>query len=102
MRQLRRLAGLAFALALLAAPAAAHRVFFVDPNVAQSGSGFDWSTAFKTIQEAIDASDGDDMVIIAPGVYQGPISVRTRRAALRQDCGADNTTCSGASRCSTG
>lgn len=66
----------AAALVLLAAPAAAHRVFFVDPTVAQSGNGMDWSTAFKTIQEGIDASDGDDTVIIAPGVYAGPITVR--------------------------
>lgn len=33
------------------------RVYFVDGSVASSGDGLSWATAFKTIQEGIDAAD---------------------------------------------
>lgn len=63
---------IAFALLLgvFAADARAHRIFFVDPGVAQSGDGTTWRTAFKTLNEGILASDGDDQLFLAPGVYQ--------------------------------
>ena len=46
--------------------------FFVDVNsTASSPDGKSWATAFPTIQQAIDASSGHD-IIVAAGVYKNP------------------------------
>jgi hypothetical protein len=41
----------------------------VDESVSDSGYGYSWEMAFKTIQEGIDASTDGDTVIVAPGTY---------------------------------
>lgn len=59
-------------LGLLAGEAAAgHRIYFVNPRVQRSGNGLDWSTAFKTLPEALVAAHSDDLIFLAPGVYPG-------------------------------
>lgn len=42
---------------------------YVDGAVSSSGDGTSWTTAFKTIQEGIDASSEADIVIVAEGTY---------------------------------
>jgi hypothetical protein len=41
----------------------------VDASFPKSGDGKTWETAFKTIQEGIDASFGGDSVIVAEGTF---------------------------------
>jgi len=41
----------------------------VDASMPTSGDGRTWETAFKTIQEAIDAADSRDTITVAEGIY---------------------------------
>jgi len=45
--------------------------WYVDSSVSSSGDGKSWDTAFKTIQEGIDAAQESDEVMLAPGLYFG-------------------------------
>jgi PKD repeat protein/nitrous oxidase accessory protein NosD len=45
-------------------------VWFVDESIASSGDGTSWSTAFKTITEAINTSSAGDTINVAAGIYQ--------------------------------
>ncbi|MDP2897092.1 MAG: right-handed parallel beta-helix repeat-containing protein [bacterium] len=53
-------------------------LWYVDASVTASGDGTSWETAFKTIQEGIDAASDDGTVIVAEGTYRE--NVRFRRA----------------------
>ena len=44
-------------------------IWYVDCGVGQSGDGTSWETAFKTIQEGIDAACDGDIVKVADGIY---------------------------------
>lgn len=60
-------AAVAFASAAIAAP----KTIYVDKNVASSGDGTSWASAFKTIQEGVNAASTTevDTVLVAPGEY---------------------------------
>ena len=45
------------------------KTIYVDCSVASSGDGSSWKTAYKTIQEAVDAAAEGDIVMVAPGTY---------------------------------
>lgn len=49
--------------------------WYVDANVASSGDGKSWSTAFASIQDAVRAAGNGDVVHVAPGRYFGRIRV---------------------------
>ena len=49
------------------------QTWYVEQNMAQSGNGTEWSQAFKTIQEGIDAAvrGRNDIIVVANGKYYG-------------------------------
>jgi hypothetical protein len=63
-------------------PSIPGNVWYVDLNVGASGRGGSWSTAFKTIQEAVDASgDGTgDFIFVGPGKYQENVLIKDHSA----------------------
>lgn len=44
-------------------------LWYVDGTVLASGNGTSWNTAFKTIQEAVDAASSTDIINVTPGFY---------------------------------
>ena len=76
-------------LALVSAAIAAPKTIYVDKNVSSSGDGTSWASAFKTIQEGVNAASTTevDTVLVAPGEYgedQGYTNVTV--SAKSQNC----------------
>jgi hypothetical protein len=65
----RLILGVFFALFLLFPVTASGAVGYVRGDIATSGDGTTWSTAFKTIQEAVDAAGEGDEIWITKGTY---------------------------------
>lgn len=47
----------------------AQRVLFVDVDAAGGGDGLSWPTAYKDLQDALDAAIADDQIWVAEGTY---------------------------------
>ncbi len=58
-------------------------VWHVDGDVAFSGDGTSWETAFRRIQEGIDAASDGDTVIVAPGTYAEEVKIEAKGVTLR-------------------
>jgi len=62
-------------------------VYYVDPNVASSGVGTSWDTAYKTLDEAIAvATTRGDTIYMAPGDYDEGNVVNITTQGLRIIC----------------
>ncbi len=46
-------------------------IWYVDDSVTESGDGLTWATAKKTIQEGINVSSNNEIVLVANGTYTG-------------------------------
>jgi len=59
-----------------------YTVWYVDGAVSSSGDGTSWETAFKKVQEALDASARSDRIIVAQGTYRENIRFNGKSVQL--------------------
>ena len=76
--------------------------FYVDAAAKTSGDGLSRATAKRTIQEAVDVAETDEIVRVAPGVYP-PISTHNKRVVIESERGPSVTVIDGGqtNRCAT-
>ncbi len=65
--------------------------WYVDGSLSASGDGTAWATAFKKIQEAIDAALDGDTLIVAQGTYVENIHFKGKNIVLRSTDPLDPT-----------
>lgn len=58
-------------------------IWYVNGNQASAGDGTSWETAFKTIQQGVDAAATEDTVIVAPGVYVEDVDIRAKGITIQ-------------------
>lgn len=75
--------------ALLSAGYAAAANWHVDAGVTSPGDGTSRQSAFKTIQEGMDASSGGDTVIVAPGTYVENVKFKGKNVVLTSTNSSD-------------
>ena len=75
---------------------------YVDINAVDGGNGYSWGTAFSTIQEAVDAADDGDVILVADGVY-APFDTRNKSIEIKSLNGYEYTVINGGgtNRCAT-
>ena len=56
--------------------------WYVDASIAGSGDGRSWETAFKSVQEGIDAASDGDSILVAEGTYVENIHFHGKNVAL--------------------
>ncbi|NQT81513.1 hypothetical protein HQ563_00700, partial [bacterium] len=57
--------------------------WYVDGSVSESGNGQSWETAFKKIQEGMNAASSGDTVIVGEGTYVENIQFKGKNIVLR-------------------
>jgi len=61
---------------------AAGGTWYVDGSVSKSGNGRSWETAFKTVQQGINAASGGETVLVAKGIYVENIRFKGKNIVL--------------------
>ena len=78
-------------LCLLSARSTVAATWYVDASILLPGDGKSWQTAFRGIQEGIDAASDGDTVLVGPGTYREMIKFSGKQIELRSRDGVDAT-----------
>lgn len=86
----------AVAVTLTVFPDLGYTVYYVWSNSPNPSIPYaTWESASRTIQEAVNAASGGDMVVVGPGLYSENIHVLGKQLTLRSSDGPDLTTIDG-------